>query len=798
VHKILFGTLLVVAIRLATPAAAAVESAPQPIAASPPAAAAIGPKTAVAPAPAKAMTPELVIASAEQRLTQLQNQAQATSDDKQLSAMAAQASALEAQADRLVATQRAALASLDHQLRPLVSRRRLPMSERPRLSEMLARKKALTAALAPVQSLDRAANATSTFIAQRRREGFSARLLERSASPLAPAFWASLAEAAGLDISRLEAMAINAAEVAEAAPEPRGILSLALGVLVALTLLFPVRRALEAFGQHRLGSGSGRIRHTAYALWLAAVDTGAPGLAVAAIRLSAEWGGLLSEKMDALAGAGVVAVVWGAAILALGRALFAGNDSVRRVIATPDASAARVGRLLWAVAVVTGAGFLLARLNYLAAASVAATIATNCIVSLAYAGIAALILLALRREPEETRARESEDEPSAVWSLVCLSLTLAIIATVGSVLAGYTALAALISGQIFWLSVLAAVSFILLRFIDDLCGLLFSPDGWASRMLQRLFTLRRSTIAQAGVLVSAALQLLLLIGVLTLALTPFGQSGDLLFSHASRLGQPVRIGSATISPSAVAAGLAALVVGMGLVHLLREWVNRRYLPATDWDAGLRNSVSTGVGYIGVAIAVLCALSAMGLGFAQIALVASALSVGIGFGLQQVVQNFVSGVILLIERPVKVGDWVNVDGVEGDIRRIRVRATEIQTFDRTTVIVPNSDLITKQVQNKTHGDPLGRIQLQIAIAKPADARRAADLIVRVAKTSPDILGDPQPAVYIDSLAAGGAVNLMCHVFVATPRDSYRVRSDLFFDLLEAFQGAGIAFVGAVGP
>jgi small-conductance mechanosensitive channel len=189
---------------------------------------------------------------------------------------------------------------------------------------------------------------------------------------------------------------------------------------------------------------------------------------------------------------------------------------------------------------------------------------------------------------------------------------------------------------------------------------------------------------------------------------------------------------------------------------------------------------------------------MGLGFAQIALIASALSVGIGFGLQQVVQNFVSGVIVLVERPVKVGDWVNVGGVEGNIRRIRVRATDIETFDRTTVIVPNSDLITKQVQNKTLGDPRGRIKLELAIANPADAGRARDLIVGIGGARSDVLKEPKPVVYIDSLAGGGAVNFIAYLFVANPRDVYRIRSELYFSLLEAFQTADIAFVGAAGP
>jgi small-conductance mechanosensitive channel len=374
----------------------------------------------------------------------------------------------------------------------------------------------------------------------------------------------------------------------------------------------------------------------------------------------------------------------------------------------------------------------------------------------------------------------------------------AILVTVGAILAGYTTLAALTSSQIFWLSLIAAAAYLLLRFVDDLCGALFGPHGAAARVLFAIFSLRRSTISQAGLLVAAGLELLIAVGALSLALTPFGQGGSALMAHFSQLGRGVKIGSAILSPTAIAAGLATLAVGMMVVRGVRGWIVRRYLPVTDWDAGVRNSVSTGVGYLGACIALICALAAMGLGFQQIALVASALSVGIGFGLQQVVQNFVSGVILLVERPVKVGDWIKVDGVEGDVRRIRVRATEIQAFDRSTVIVPNSDLITKQVTNKMLGESRARIKMELSIANPADAGKASALIIATAAAKANVLSDPAPAVYIDSLSDGGAVNFVAYIYVASPRDVYRTRSQIYFDILEAFQTNGVSFKGAGGP
>src|SRR5690606_3951416 len=117
--------------------------------------------------------------------------------------------------------------------------------------------------------------------------------------------------------------------------------------------------------------------------------------------------------------------------------------------------------------------------------------------------------------------------------------------------------------------------------------------------------------------------------------------------------------------------------------------------------------------------------------------------------QQIVQNFISGVIMLIERPVKVGDWVAVGGLEGDIQRINVRATEILMPDRSTLLVPNSEFITKTVQNKTRGAPLGRINIQLAIAPDADPVQARQTLSEAFAAHPEVLKDPEPAIFLDA-------------------------------------------------
>ena len=773
-------------------ASASAASATPPASASAPA-----PTPAAAPAAGPTPTPAFDAAAAARTLAQIERQRPTTASDRQLLDMETQAAAIEAQAEKIVAAHAGALAQVERSLRryPIWRVRRLRGEEKQDWQALEAQRAGLLAQTGPARALASEAGRAYSLVAQRRREGFSARVLQRSPSPLSPTFWTSLQTSIGRDWARLDSLADRSLAFAERAPFPQGPLRFAGGVVAALILLVPVRLWLEGLVRRRRrpAGGAPTARSTLAAAWTVVVDVGSPTLAAIVIQLSAQWGDLLSGNANALSGAVVRAVAWAAAILAIGRVLAADKAPERRFLKVTDDDASRIGLALWAVAIVSAAGFVVRSLNFIIGASVAATIATNCGLSLAYAAGGGLMLLSYGGGAG--RAAGDIDAPmsarSPAWTLISLALTVAIAATVVAVFAGYTTLASLISGQMFWLSLIACMTFLLLRLIDDLFTALLRRGGRASLTLGALFGVRSSTIAQAGLLVCAALQVAVLVAALTLALTPFGQSGELLISNIGRLGGAIRIGKAVISPGAIAAGFGAFAIGIGIVHLVRAWVVRRYLPVTGWDSGVRNSISTGVGYVGFAITLVSALTVMGLGFQQIALIASALSVGIGFGLQQVVQNFVSGIILLIERPVKVGDWVNVGGVEGDIRRIRVRATEIETFDRSTVIVPNSSLITSNVQNKTRGSPRGRIQLQLAIAKAADAQTAQDLIMGAARAKPEILEDPEPAIYVDSLAAGGGLSFNCHFYVANPRDAYRVRSALLLQIVGDFAKNGVA-------
>ena len=785
----------------ATNAVAATSAVPAPTAPVAPASVAPAVKPVPPPQPIAA-----VLASDQDSLTQLSAQATISSNDKRLAAMGVQVAAMQVQARAAIAAAIPQIATINQQLAKLApkSRRAPTAADKAKQAPLLAERATLEAQVTQANIVIGAAQDAYDLIAERRREGFSGRVLTQSDSPLSPGFWTSLADAADTDGQRLEGIAQDAISRPFQAPEPRGLIGLVSALLIGFVLAFPLRRWLERLGRRKTGdSVHPGFARTGAALWVAAVDIGAPTLAMAALHLGAQWGGLLSPEADKMAGAAVTAVAWASGIIALGRVLATEKDASQRLLPLPDDTAGRMRPPLRIVALVTGAGFLLTRLNYVAGASVAATIASNCAISLAYAAVAGLILVSFGRGSQRSAVQVAA-EPAAeqqtervlgpAWTLISLILAGAIVVTVGAVLAGYTTLAAMTSGQIFWLSIIAGATYLLMRFVDDLTTAIFSQRGWASRSLYQVFNFRRSTIGQAGVLFSAVLQLLILASAVFLALTPFGSGGDLLASHLTSLAAPIKLGSATVSPAAIVAGLATFVIGMGAAKAVQRWIVRRYLPVTDWDSGLRNSVTTGVGYLGVCIALVCALAATGLGFNQIALIASALSVGIGFGLQTVVQNFVSGVSLLVERPVKVGDRVNVGGVEGDIRRIRVRATEIETIDHVTVIVPNSDLITKSVENRTLGLSRTLVRLQLSIADPAQAMQASEVILSVAQDIAELAQTPAPQVYILSLAAAGGVNLDCVFYAKDLKTVQRLRSDCYFKVMDALRSHGIAFAG----
>jgi len=252
-----------------------------------------------------------------------------------------------------------------------------------------------------------------------------------------------------------------------------------------------------------------------------------------------------------------------------------------------------------------------------------------------------------------------------------------------------------------------------------------------------------------------------------------------------------RIDAAIVQQIALRLIGAAVLFGLIIygTRLLQAVLRKGVLTPSRFDQGIAYSIDRAVGYAGLSFAVLYAASFAGFDLTGLTVVAGALSVGVGFGLQTVISNFVCGLILLIERPIKLGDWVVVKDNEGIVKHISVRSTEIATFNGASLLVPNSEFITGTVVNWTHGDPSGRVEVKVRVPQSSDPRAVLEALQAAAARTPGIRKVPPPDVSFDNFGPE-ALEFSVGVHVANVNTGGTVKTALRVSILEEFRKAGI--------
>lgn len=634
---------------------------------------------------------------------------------------------------------------------------------------------------------------TNTQINDRRRRLFTSRLLERNASLIDPSLWSDAATQLPAVLGRGGDLFGSWFGILQDRND-RTAVAFVLAIIAAmLALIVPGRRLLIRRLRRRVetrGDQSPPPSKVLAAATIVALNTLVPVGVLLGGHAILNALDLSPERIDQLFWGLTSAVALFALGFGVSRALLAPGRPELRLVDVDEAVASRIFNLTAAIAAMQGISVFIERFSAIAYTELPVIIAANGILSTA---TAVLIVLTVRTINRRDPSAEDDEDPAAEEPVVrrlalILASMMAVVAIVANLM-GYVALGRFITAQIVWVATVLALLMLMMMLTDQLTAAWFRREGMVGSRLIASVGFAPRSLTQFGVLFNGLVRALLVGVAILFVAAPWGVDSTSVFEGIRQLFFGFRIGSISISISTIFAGLAVFIVGAVVTRALQGWLDTRFLPTTRLDSGLRNSIRTSVGYLGMIVAATIAFGYAGLDLSSIAIVAGALSVGIGLGLQAIVNNFVSGLILLAERPIRAGDWIAVGSEEGVVKRINVRATEIETFDRATVIVPNSSLITGVVKNMVLRDRSGRVIVPVTVAKTTDAEKVRAILLAAAKAHPLVLAYPEPSVFFVAFN-NVSLDFELRCYLSDIGQGLQVRSDLRFDCLARFRAEGI--------
>ena len=252
------------------------------------------------------------------------------------------------------------------------------------------------------------------------------------------------------------------------------------------------------------------------------------------------------------------------------------------------------------------------------------------------------------------------------------------------------------------------------------------------------------------------------------------------------------VGNIKLVPLDIIGGILVFAMFMVAIGWIKGWIDRRWLQHIVLERGARDALVTLFGYVGFIVAVIIGLSLAGVDLVGLTVVSGALALGIGFGMQEIANNFVSGLILLFERPIRAGDFVSVGEVEGFVRSIRIRATEIETLDNQNVLVPNSELISGRVTNWVLRDTFGRLRIEVGVAYGSDVEKVREILETIAHAHSEVITDgraPEPRALFMGFG-DSSLDFELRVRINRIERRFQVTSDLNFAIDQAFRDAKV--------
>lgn len=558
-------------------------------------------------------------------------------------------------------------------------------------------------------------------------------------------------------------------------------------IVLAVALVWPVRAWLLS----KLSTLISRAHHdtglAAYAKAIGAIVITTVLMAVAAQLVLLALNSTVTLLPEVAAIASTTAVGFGVIGfgLGIGRALRSPDDKSKRPVQMPPGLGRVIGLYPFAAGIALALNAFIDQTSRILHATATSTTIAQGIVVLGEAVVIGRFLVlagqARERQVETAAASESDAAIPAVFGMTAIAWIALAVGCVAFIL-GHNRFALLLLQEMLWAALLLTTAWLLTRFLDALVMRLLDTNRRAGRFATTVVGVRQARVAQTALLGSIILTVVVWIVAIGLIIAPLHGNGGAVTEQVRPSPLFLSLQSLDISPRSVIMAVVVLFAGIALTRVFRRWMENRFLPSTALDIGARSSILTALTYVGVIIAMLSATNTLGVQLEKITLIASALSVGIGFGLQSIIQNFVSGIILLVERPVKLGDWVAVSGAEGTIRKIRVRATELATADGGISIVPNSALISSTVANKADTLMADRLDLSVTVTGCDTPRAARDRLADLIARSDAIRSQPAPRIHLRTLG-DGEWTFDLRVYSQPGSFSAQARSDLLFWLSE---------------